>query len=297
MTMGTLKDSRDLLRFIENKQSHHQMQLRRTDIIPDLNRESLLNLGAVLHYDEVIAGLAGKKRRIWHVAMPKSGSTWVTVTLKLILEERGWKSAFLLPAAGQREQEVVPAELMRQGKLDDDTFACQQHCLFSEYVGQMVQNYRYKVIIQVRNIADCMVSTLDHLNKDSVFGPIFFLDENQWKNFDDETKLNYVIDFVAPWYIKFWVGWSRFIAQHTNISMFIRYESILQNPEHEFARMLEFCGENPLDKEFDHQSKNHFTRKNIGIIGRGKRLPVWAHNRLKNLASYYPNTDFKPLGL
>jgi len=295
--MDKLENSADLRAFVQRKQAQQCMQSLSAELLPELDRASLLNLAAVLHYDEVIAGLCADSKRVWHLAMPKSGSTWVTVTLKNLLEERGWKPAFLLPAAGQREQEVVPAELMRQGRLDEDIFACQQHCLRSEYVDEMIERYAYKVLIQVRNIPDCIVSTLDHLNKDTVVGPVFYLHERQWQQFDDETKLNYILDFVAPWYIKFWVGWSRYLSDNPERTMLIRYESVVTDPEQAFSKILDFCGEKAEEGSLASRGENRFTRKNVGVCGRGAGLPDWVFDRLKALASYYPDTDFSVLGL
>ena len=44
-------------------------------------------------------------------------------------------------------------------------------------------------------------------------------------------------------------------------------------------------------------NENVFTRLNKGKAGRGRSLPSFFMERLKELASLYPHVDFSPVGL
>lgn len=298
--MAYIKDGNDLINYVKEKQEKENT-LTRIDLssIPNISRAEILEISRVLSYDHTISALRGEdKSLIWHVAMPKSGSTYLTEVLKKGLSQRGWTIANMVPFSGRREQELTTSELHRQGLIDSNVFAVQQHCCFSEYTFGFIEKFNVKVIFQVRSILDCIVSLVDHCNNESTVWPIAYLNDKIWSSLDEQNKLSFILDYYIPWYIKFWVGWSIAMKERDFSYQLIEYEKLISDPISTIDSLISFCGEkvdNP-EKWLTLGKETHI-RKNKGIIGRGKELPLWVHTRLQQLISYYPDVDFEPVGI
>ena len=203
-----------------------------------------------------------------------------------------------MPFTGRREQELTTSEFLRQGLIDSNVFAVQQHCNFSEYTFDFIDKFNVKVILQVRSILDCIVSLIDHCNNDSTVWPIAYLNDEIWSLLDEQKKLNFILDFYVPWFIKFWVGWSMAMKEQSFSYQLVEYEKLITEPISTIKSVISFCGEetnNP--EEWLTLGKETYIRKNKGIIGRGKELPIWVHEKIQQLISYYPSIDFEPVGI
>lgn len=300
--MNEILNSTDLAHFVnKNRLSGVSMQNNDLSSLPALTRSEILELGSTLAYDETLAALRPpNKSFVWHVAMQKSGCTWVTQVLSAGLKQRGWDTINLIPMARRREQEVSPIELLRQKKLENDIFAIQQHCMYSEYAVNFIKRFNVKLLLQVRNIADCIVSTIDHINNESVEFPFAYLNKEQWLNFSEEQQLQFIMDFIVPWYIKFWVSWTTGLKQHDIAYQVISYEQLIQDPQAEFLNIANYFDAtiSSLDiKNWLAMSRQRPTRKNKAVAGRGNSLPLWVHDKLQRLTDFYPNVDFSPLGI
>jgi hypothetical protein len=297
-----VRNSQELTNFFLEKKKRLDDESKQTfSTIPLIDRDDILKLGSVLANDDVIARLRhNKKRLVWHVAMPKSGSTWVSAVMKKGLKLKGWKNINLLPTYGHREQEVAPIEILRQNGLNHNIFAAHQHCSYSEYAFDFIEKFDVKLILQVRNIADCIQSYIDHLNKGELAIPNAFLTQQRWATFSAETKLNFVVDFLVPWYIDFWAGWTAGLKDRNIPFSLIKYEELILDPSSEFYKIATYCDDSVTELEVStwlNQSSQANTRKNKAVAGRGNSLPDWVHVKLQQLISYYPNTDFTPVGI
>jgi hypothetical protein len=300
--MNEILNSTDLAHFVsKNRSSGVSMQKNDLSSLPSLTRSEILELGSTLAYDETLAALRPKNKNfVWHVAMQKSGCTWVTQVLSEGLKQRGWDTINLIPMARRREQEVSPIELLRQKKLENDIFAIQQHCMYSEYAVSFIKRFNVKPLLQVRNIADCIVSTIDHINNESVEFPFAYLNKEQWLSFSEEQQLQFIMDFIVPWYIKFWVSWTTGLKQHNIAYQVISYEQLIHDPQSEFLNIANYFDSaiSPLDiKNWLEMSQQRPTRKNKAVVGRGNSLPMWVHDKLRRLTDFYPHVDFTPLGI
>lgn len=269
--------------------------------MPPLKRRELLELGCLLAYDHTIAELKAEDTQIvWHIAMPKSGCTWLTKILSYGLSEHGWQAVSLVPEAKRREQVVSATELLRQQALNNNVFAIQQHCLFSEHALKFIKQFDVKLIIQVRSIYDCILSFIDHLDRADVIGPTAYLTNDIWQKYSIDEKLNFVVDNVVPWYIQFWVSWSLGL-KGTNVQFkVVRYETLLNETESQVYQLAKFCNVELLNDDLNtwiNKPKNEDTRKNKGVIGRGDNLPQWVYDRVSRLSSYYPDVDFSLIGI
>lgn len=300
--MKEITNSNDLIDFVNhNKRQGKGMQGTALACQADLSRKDLFQLGSILAYDDTLVALRKPDAQlVWHVAMPKSGSTWVSSVLKKGLETRNWRTTNLVPAHGRREQQLVPIELLRQNSLDNNIFAPHQHCMHSQYAFDFIKKFNVKLILQVRSIPDCIVSLIDHFDKGVGEGPFAFLNNHLWSTYDTNQKLNFVVDLILPWYINFWVGWSHGIEQENLNHKLINYKDILDNTYEEFGKLAKFCDKNIRDSDVDtwlQKAQSRDTRKNKAISGRGADLPEWVHQHIQRLVKYYPDVDFSYVGI
>jgi hypothetical protein len=69
-----------------------------------------------------------------------------------------------------------------------------------------------KIIITIRPLADIVISYKEHIDKIG-YGPIDYCTNDipechpEWHVLSDESKFDYLIQYVVPWYIRFVTGW------------------------------------------------------------------------------------------
>ena len=273
------------------------MQTKDVSELPDINLSDLKNIASFLAYDLSVSALRDKsKKMVWHVAMPKSGSTWLTNVIGSHLQGKGWRVAWPgLP--GDRVQEISMGELYRQNLLDEDVFFHHMHSLGSDYNIDFCRDFNVKVLLQIRNIPDALVSLIDHFdNEDVMMPPAVYMNKSIWNGYDQQEKFNFVLNFAAPWFIRFWASWYEVLSKNPMIDRkVIVYDVLLSDKDNVFNEVVEFCdGGRAVAGGFN---ENVFTRLNKGKAGRGRSLPSFFMERLKELASLYPHVDFSPVGL
>lgn len=271
--------------------------------IIQLSRNPILYVGKRAASDLGISKLRKPGTKImWQVTMPKSGSTWLASIMGKGLAERGWHVSDLVPHYGNREQEVDPRALLLKGDLNKSNFLQYQHCLYSDYALKFIQMFDVKLIVQVRNIFDCLVSAVDYIEKAYLNVPIAFISYEEWMKLSREQKMQYVIDFVAPWYLRFWAGWSSILNNPDVNVRLVKYEDMLADPESMFLDMFNFAGEDVSKEQLKNwteslKKERVDTKRNKGIAGRGEDLPEELKDQVRRLASYYSDTDLSPIGL
>jgi hypothetical protein len=178
----------DINEFILSLQSSGKMfQTRDTPILPNISHNELLEIASLFSYDDVLASMRKKESKfVWHVAAPKSGSTWLTNSLAKIALAHEWETPFISVGGGNRAQELNVSELARLKILDKNILGLHQHCLCSDYTLNVISKFNIKVILQVRNIKDCLVSLKDHLDKESVVKPLFYMNDYCWSKLSAE---------------------------------------------------------------------------------------------------------------
>ena len=239
-----------------------------------------------------------KSHMAWQVAMPKSGSTWVHRVLANCLQTRGWKSSKFFSYSEYREQVIDPRSFLLEKCLDQSTYGLQQHCLFSGYTHKIICQYQIRVILQVRDIFDCLVSLSDHYEISTMM-PMAPLTTEQWAGMDPAQREMFLAEIIAPWYIRFWVSWSRLALEKDNLVKLVRYESLIEDPVTTFTQLAQHCDPLLTSSDITECLKRPLdnTRKNVGLIGRGQCLSEQARQHIRKLAGYYPDVDFGPIGL
>ncbi|QIR13939.1 sulfotransferase domain-containing protein [Shewanella aestuarii] len=283
------------------KTEHNMFQTRELPSIAQIKEDDLREIGSLLAYDNTIASLRDKNKQfVWHVALPKSGSTWLTNTLAALLNTKGWQNFYFLNGGGNRAQEISPSEILRQKLLDKHIFAQHQHCLYSDYTLDIIEKFNIKVILQVRDLKDCLISLKDHLDNETTIKPLFYMNDFCWNSLNEDQKLEFLIAFAAPWYVNFWAGWSHAITSRKIDVSLVNYSDLLTDFESIVWNIYQSVGYNK-DAQFTAKlselNGSVFTRKNIGKTGRGDQFSAEQKLKIQSLTSFFPDTDFSPIGL
>jgi hypothetical protein len=237
-----------------------------------------------------------QKIHVWHIAAPKSGSTWLTTILTELL---CWNVCPLIPEHNRREQEIETINLL-YSSMQDFCFSPQQHCRYSDSTKRIIERLGIKPVLQYRNIFDTVVSFYDHCNEMKLIFPMAYMDEPNWNGLDDTKKLDFVIDLIVPWYFNFYGGWFSSDLIKDGKILLVSYDDLIADPHKQVKRILDWIGVEKTDEEI-HSSilsaGRKKTRKNVGISGRGAVLSNEQKQKIRNLASYYPQINFSVLGL
>ena len=249
---------------------------------------------------QILTKIGRSRRHIWHIALPKSGSTWLSNILMLLLKEKNWAYGNLLPFYGKRAQEIDPRYFFLTGNSKTNIFFRHQHCVCSEYTEHLLKSSGTTAFLQVRNIFDVTVSMFDHFRK--IINGSWAGSEllpNGCKTWSDSTLLDYIIDIELPWYIKFLDSWlSSHLVINNNIYV-TKYEDLVSSPNETIRSILTFAQiENITDEEIENALTMNSKGKgqtlfNKGVIGRGKKiLSNTQIERITKYINYYPKTDF-----
>lgn len=268
-------------------------ELKRLFAIAIKTPNSFILYGLVKLSDNITYRLVGKKRtHIWVVATPKSGSTWISAILEKSL---GWHTSILVPTYGQREQEVDPRTLLKT-PLRKNLISVHSHTRYSSATHEFIQRGNVSIILQIRNIFDWIVSLHDHIEKGLYEIPFGFVDAETWLGLDADQKLDFVIDLLAPWYINFYTGWLSNLENVPTKIVLSKYEDLVADPIAHTEHILGTLGVVPNSIELP--SKNVNTRFNKGILNRGQTMLSAAQkDRVRQMASFYPQVDFSHIGL
>jgi hypothetical protein len=251
-----------------------------------------------LYADAFVLRRPSKRRKhAWIVAAPKSGSTWLTA---LLADSLRWRLAELVPGHDQREQEIDLRQLMLHSR-HANLLSPHQHCRHSSVTEEIVRKANIKVILQIRNIFDTVVSVRDHFDNESVRVPMAYMDDLSWSSLSEPAKLSFVVEMVVPWFFNFYCGWMTSSLLDTGRVHVSTYDRLRRDPVAALAKILEFLGEHRDEADLRRSvaaCERKSTRKNRAVAGRGlSRLSAEHQARIRHYASYYQGVDFAPLGL
>ncbi len=250
----------------------------------------------VLELDDraIAARISPTRKHLWHVAAPKSGSTWLSA---MLTELMGWQVLSVATGYERCEQEVDRRRLLRYPTVN--LFSMQQHCRASDTTLRFVEECRVRPVIQTRDIFDSLVSFRDHLVKNQSM-PMAFVEES-FAELPKERQYDFVIDLVLPWYLNFYASWFRAERDRPGRFLFVDFRDLVVNPEAELDRILEFVGEQRSPAQVRRaleSAANRDTKFNQGTDGRGRRLLSPAQQlRIRERAAHYPQLDFSRIGL
>lgn len=247
-----------------------------------------------LYSDDALSAVlraSSERNYLWHVAMPKSGTTWLSNIIGQMYQSRGGVVGKLVPDYGTRPQEIDPRYFINTaGK---DVFFRQQHCVWSRYTERLIRLTQTKIVFQHRDLLDVLMSLRDHID-DSIHGSQ--VEKHTLPpgihNLDEQQILDYVIDVRLPWYCNFLDGWmASKLAGEPQIFHMVRYEELVDSPiatlqKMVFALNLGFEDEE-IQSAYDLAGEG-FTRRNKGVIGRGKStFSDIQLDRIKRIVRYF----------
>jgi tetratricopeptide (TPR) repeat protein len=226
--------------------------------------------------------------------MPKSGSTFLKNALLL---SAGVPERMLAFAYMQNEQELHLPHLIDAAR---EVCVTQQHCRATDANVQLMQAFRIRPVVLVRNLFDIVASLYDFYDMGALPNTFF---ENCWAGLDRQRRLDLIIDHVMPWYIQFYVSWFEAIEQRRLEGMWLTYEQLVADKPAAVSRIHRFAGLDVAEREaaravaFLDQHKE-MNRWNKGVSGRGEEtLSEAQKQRIRALAAYFPDVDFSRIGL
>jgi Sulfotransferase domain len=233
-------------------------------------------------------------------AAPKSGSTFLTNTLRRITGLRGFR---LCTAHSTNEQDLYLPALCLMSR-----YGCvsQLHMKGTFHNAALMRTFGIRPIILVRRIEDIVVS-LQHSYKRKTARPAFgtgqegysFLWQDQCtKDLSDERRIDLIIDLAVPWFVNFYVSWYRLCEQGAVDALWVTYEQLIADKEQTLRQVLAFLGlEAPAAIDPEILTRKYHTFRD-GRVGQGaSALTAEQHRRLRERFSYYPGVDFGKYGV
>jgi len=228
------------------------------------------------------------RHHILIACFPKSGSTYLS---RLTSNLPNMKTVSLTSGYGRREQELSIEKLMLYNK---NNYVAQHHVRYSTTTKELINIFRIKPVVLVRNIFDVVVSVHDWYNKGNIISPMGFVPED-YSNWNDNKSFNFIVDMIIPWYLNFFCSWNL-----RKEKLLLTYEDYTENTNECLRKIAEYgnikCKDSDIDNSIKKASKQN-TRKNVGVSGRGEKLPDNIKDKICKMAKYYDNIDFSPIGL
>ncbi len=210
----------------------------------------------------------------------------------------GWQPTSLVPAWDRREQEIDLRRMLEFPQAD--LFSIQQHCRLSGPTRDFIKKFRVQVILQGRNLWDCVVSLRDHFLRESIITPVCYVDDT-FSDQPQDRQLDSVIDMAVPWFLHFYASWFTGRQKGEVDFLWIDYETLCRDTAGQLRRVVDYLGLSRSDEEIStalHKAVGAVTRLNVGRAGRGREMLTDAQkDRIARLRSYYPKVDFSPIGL
>ncbi len=234
--------------------------------------------------------------------MPKTGSTFLKKKLFCLenVKLTSYRKNFY-----RSEQELEDDQIRKVylRNLNSDLIA-QHHVRCNTNTIQLINKYKIKTIVLVRNIKDILVSMADHVENTSPVWPMYYLDDLILKEIKSKniSVLSAVTALCTPWLISFYLSWkkeSKFINKGFE-PYFVNYEQLFSNKVEYIQKIANFLNfKNDISTiEKGLKRNDHFTRFNKGISGRGKEefeKDKMASIYLENVLFFYSKDNYEDI--
>lgn len=200
--------------------------------------------------------------------MPKSGSSSLS---DLLARHRAVRISWLVPGWDIREQEIDFKILDQEiSKNLGSTFVAQTHVVFSETTRKIIAGNFLCPIVQTRNFPDAIISAADHHLVAGHPSERIILPED-FLNWEDDRRYDYMICFMLPWYLKFFKSWLRY---ENFAAAWVRYEDFSRDNLATLRQVVAQLGLDPSDPSLQEKQDpgERLTRRrfNKGVSGRGR---------------------------
>jgi hypothetical protein len=235
---------------------------------------------------------------VFLACMPRTASTFLSEAL---CELTGFKRAELADAYVENEQELDLPRLLDAYGYGTVT---QQHVLANARTVELMQRYSIRPIVLVRNVFDVVISIRDFLHTEGCGKwPTFFCVDERFRELDEATQLEQIVELGLPWYFDFFVSWAEATRGKALETLWVTYEDAVGDWHGTLARIAAFYG---IERDADAielalertRARASALRLNKGITGRGETLlHASARERVERYARFYSDIDFSPIGL
>ena len=228
-------------------------------------------------------------------AAPRTGSTFLSIVLQEVTKLHRFR---LSSGYATNEHDLyLPALCI----VNDSGCISQMHMKGSFHNASLINSFKIKQIILVRNIYDIVASLFDDLRKKEET-PGYHTGENGYsflwldsatKNMNDENLIDMIIDLAIPWYVNFYVSWYRLAEQNIVNPIWVNYEDMMNDKNNTIISILNFI-DFPFNGEINSTILNEkYSTYNKGGSGRGNILLSDERKRkIIEKFSYYEDVNF-----
>jgi hypothetical protein len=149
-------------------------------------------------------------------------------------------------------------------------YVVQHHVRYSETTARFMRSFRIFPVVIVRNLYDTVVSLRDHVREKPAPSPMAYVDE-RFLTWDEGRQLDFIIDFMLPWYANFLMSWSRYEGPCVRLL----YRDFVSHPQEMLTTVAAAAG---LDRPSADiaaaiaRVDPHGSRFNVGRTGRGREV-------------------------
>ena len=236
---------------------------------------------------------------VLHACLPKSGSSFLYEGLGAL---GGYGLGSLAPSYGLRDDEI---DLTRLRDFPRGDWVFKHHVRPSDQTRALQERFGARVVVQVRNLFDVLVSMHDHIDQylhdPGMAWPTVPIDPATWPAMTTEQRYRLLSDYVSPWLVSFVVRWAWEVrlnleADRPDAILVVRYKSLVSDPQGTFTWLLQALrGQGFRDANLDLARINtERSLLNIGVPGRGQEIDAhfpFIRERFEALAAPYPDVN------
>jgi len=145
------------------------------------------------------------------------------------------------------------------------------------------------------------LSLLDFYNNQGAYLNSYF--KADFPQLDQEKQIDLLIENIVPWYFQFVASWSNVEKEKQIEIKWLCFEEFTQNKTETILDVLKFYGLGAATRNVENvikhlEAQERKIRFNKGVSGRGKEsISISQRDRIKQMARFYPSTDFGQIGL
>jgi hypothetical protein len=201
-----------------------------------------------------------------------------------------------------REDEI---DLTRLRQFPRGDWVFKHHVRPSDQTRALQERYGARVIVQVRNLFDVLVSMHDHIDQylldPGMAWPTVPVDPTTWPSMPAEQRYRLLSDYVSPWLVSFVVRWAwevrmNLAADRPDAILVVRYKALIADPEGTFSWLLRSLRGQQLGTVDLDLARIDADRSllNVGVPGRGQQIDEqfpFIRERFVALAAPYPDVN------
>ncbi|HEY4941213.1 MAG TPA: sulfotransferase domain-containing protein [Rhizomicrobium sp.] len=181
------------------------------------------------------------------------------------------------------------------GGFPDHTLVTHVHMQALPANRHFIEAFDLRPAIMLRSVPDMLVSYLDMLAAEPASSSLWLNASipSHFASMGDETKLDFMIDTIMPWYASYFATWLDYSREAPGRVCVLRYADLLHDPVYVLQTLLDHCGlphsvkvcQLAVDAAWQERHQHRFNR---GEDGRGRaRLSPTQLARIEHLLFDY----------